>query len=154
MWTYLNTEVSHSFSHSHICREKVISALDSCTIKKKSESSLPLTLNLTTPSHPLQLTGSSWFWVDYLQIPYINSFLSLLWLAFNFTNSIEKQAIIEVEGLRDFFLMSWYVPSQLNTGCMENRGSYQAMYFCSEGGDKMSQNPFPFWRQQECARSF
>ena len=80
--------------------------------------------------------------------------LFLMWLAFNLTNNIKKQAIIQVvEGHRNFFLMSWYAPSQLDTTYTENRGGYQAMWFLLWGKRQDFLKPFPFWRQK-CATSF
>lgn len=40
-----------------------------CTVEITSKSSFPFALKLNLPSHTLQLSGSSWFSVDYLKSP-------------------------------------------------------------------------------------
>lgn len=102
MWTRLNAEEWICISHSHISRERDIAVRASCTVKKEGRAHfLSLQSHSFLPS-PCNYLLQAVFPLDYLQS--------------SFTRSIEKQASIEaVEGLGNFFLMSWCVPSRLDT---------------------------------------
>lgn len=91
---------SAHISHSHISREREIAVWGSCTVKEKGRAHFLSLQSHPFPPSPCNYLLQAGFPLDYLQR--------------SSTKSIEKQASTGAEGLGNFFLMSWCVPSHFD----------------------------------------